>query len=99
MEILVHIFNFLSPGYMLVNCAKTCLRWKEIIAHLYMKPNLPMFAKLDDDIQKILKEEGWSEQCTNIYTIVSAYEKATSYKARVLVTTGVTFRKSSFDNR
>ena len=45
-----------------------------------MKPNLPMFAKLDDDIQKILKEEGWSEQCTNIYTIVAAYEKATSYK-------------------
>ena len=48
-----------------------------------MKPNLPMFAKLDDDIQKILKEEGWSEQCTNIYTIVSAYEKATSYKGKI----------------
>ena len=83
-EILVLIFEYLNLSD-IEFCLKTCYRWKDIIAQYFMKPHLQMFGILDEDIEDLLYEEGWTCDCNNTDFIVSLYEKVTSYKGKIFM--------------
>ena len=54
-----------------------------------MKPHLEKLSNQDQDFKTTLQEEGFTEDCYDSDLIWDLYKKYKSYKARVLVITGL----------
>ena len=86
-EVVLLIFKILRIDDV-ENCFKICKKWRGIAANFIIKPHLKCLLKLNEDVQNIFQEEGWTEECNNTDEILDLYEKVKSYKDRILVITG-----------
>ena len=61
-EMLLEIFEKLSLFDLVVNCSKTCPKWKDIIDRHILGPNI-RFANMDAKFKMVVQEnDGWTEE-------------------------------------
>ena len=74
-EILLLIFQNLSFADVTENCAKTCAKWRDIVAIFYIRTHIRLWAELDEDVERALCDWGWNENILNVDEIMAIFEK------------------------
>ena len=76
---LILIFHKLSWND-IINCCKTCQRWKYIAMNYFLKKQFSIFKKLNPDLEKYVIEEGLKEDQNCEDLILKAWEKFQPFK-------------------
>ena len=87
-EIIVMIFQNLNLDTIEI-CSNISVRWYYICIHFFYRSHLKSIAKFDEESRQNLIEEGWNNDCYDYEFIVDLYKRFKSYRARIIITTGV----------
>ena len=74
-EMILKIFENLTLYQTVVNCSKTCIRWREIVALFVLRPKLLKLSKANHKFRMDAEYQGWTEECENVELILSLYIK------------------------
>ena len=74
-EILLMIFEKLTLQENVVSCAKTCTKWREIIALFVLRSKILGQASICQKFKRDIKKDGWTEKCYDVDVIMSLYAK------------------------
>ena len=74
-EMFITIMEYLSLDQVVVNCAKTCVQWKEDIGRFILGPKLRSLAMINKRFKVEIEVQGWNEECSDVDFIFSLYDK------------------------
>ena len=74
-EMQVKILENLAIHELVVNTSKTSLRWRAIIAKFILASKITKLANVNEDFEKEIKLQGWSQQTNDTELIMSLYQK------------------------
>ena len=74
-EILLMIFEKLTLQENVMSCAKTCTKWREIIALFVLRSKILGQASICQKFKRDIKKDGWTEKCYDVDVIMSLYAK------------------------
>ena len=82
-EVIGLILKYLNRSD-IASCSATCQRWNQIIPQLIYGPYLRKKAKNNEDLNKILKVQGWTKDCSDHDLIVKLYKKHKLYSSKLM---------------
>ena len=88
--VMIQIFKQLSSDEVSEHCFWTCKCWNNIVTEHFMQPHLLRLAHKNEDMNFVLCENGWTEDCTNYKIISPLYHKFKSYK--IVISTGFPYQ-------
>ena len=81
-EILLLIFRHLNFGDVAENCAKTCAKWRDIVAIFHIKTHIRLLGNMDEDVERVLHDWGWHENVHNVDEIITTFNKIREAKGK-----------------
>ena len=80
-EVIGLILKYLNRSD-IASCFATCQRWNQIIPQLIYGPYLRKQAKNNEDLNNVLREQGWTKDCNDHDLLVKLYQKHKLYSSK-----------------
>ena len=81
-EILLLIFRHLNFVDVAENCAKTCAKWRDIVAIFYIKTHIRLLGNMDEGTERALRDLDWHDSIHNVDEIMTIFDKIRAVKGK-----------------